>query len=164
MSQWGRPGFADSTQYKIGLPAALQEMKLETRVKIYALAVKSKFRRGTWNGCVLNQVGGVSSVHDAAQYFGESEHNIIKFIHAWDETSGHIKSDEQATKILINALLDAGLVEPTEKVTVVYSKDKVYRARIYTSEETRQVEELRAEIEAGAFDDLLAEMDSLALV
>lgn len=163
MSHWGRPGFADSTKYKVGLPAALQTFKLETRVKIYALAVKSKFKRGTWDGCVMNQVAGVHSAENAAAYFGEPVENIIKFIHAWDETSGHIKSDEQATKILVNALLDAGLV-PTCNPMEDQPKDKVYRARIYTSEETRQVEELRAEIEAGAFDDLLAEMDSLALV
>lgn len=136
-------------------------MSLSTRQKIYAVAVKSKFKRGTWNGCVMNQVANVTHSQAAADYLHEPVGLISRFIAAWDQTSGHIVDDAHATRILIEALMAAGLVE---KTVAEPEKYRVWRVRVYTSVETEMVEALRAEIEDGAFDSILSEMEELCLV
>jgi len=160
--EWGRPGFPQVFVPKSSLPGVIREMKLGTRQAIYAVAVKAKFRRGTWNGCVMNQVAdGSNNVQMAANYFGEPSDLIARFIAKWDETSGHITSDVQATKVLIHALMAAGLVDTPSETPVQH---KVWRVAVYTSDETLMVEELRNEIEDGAFDSLLERMEEFSLV
>jgi hypothetical protein len=52
----------------------------------------------------------------------------------------------------------------TEVSPCIVSDAKVYMVRLFTSEETQMVEELRAEIDAGAWDECLSKMDEFALV
>jgi len=162
-SVWGRPGFEKEIhehQQVNTLQGSLGGLSLATRRKIYAYVQKGGlFKRGTWDGCVMNAASGgiVQSFSDAAVYFGESEHKIMAFVHAWDATR-HSLTDLEATRKLESLLLEVGLTPVSPKFV---SDAKVYRVRLFTSKETAMVEELRAEIEAGAFDADIEAMKEL---
>lgn len=162
-SAWGKPGFAqDGYTSRNTLTGVLSDMKIGTRQAIYALAVKARFRRGTWDGCVMNQVAdGARNTFAAADYFGESESTISRFIRIWDLTSQNIADDGEATHVLVRALQHVGFVPASP---VVKDTSAIYRVRLHTSEETQQVEELRQEIENGAFDSLLDTAEEFCLV
>jgi len=162
-SNWGKPGFAKTLRPSDSLYTAVEGLKISTRQAFYAVATKKAFRRGTWNGCAFNGAadGAVSSFRAAADYFGETEEAVRKFIRAWDQTAGVIRSDQQATVLLKEVILHVGV---TEVSPCIVSDAKVYTVRLFTSEETQMVEELRAEIDAGAWDEILSKMDELALV
>lgn len=162
-SRWGRPGFekqASEIRGMQSLAGAVGALSLSTRQRIFAFIQRGgTFKRGTWNGCVMNAASGdanVSSIRAAAQFFNEPEHVIGDFIGQWDSTYG---DSQQANRLLEKVLLNCGLTGVSPKQED--SRVKVYRVRIFTSAETKAVEELRAEIDAGAFDEDLAKFQEL---
>lgn len=158
MSEWGKPGFAESglnLRPEHPLMRATRNLKIETRAKIYAVITRGEvMHKGTWNGCVFNKITNMSNASSVAALLDESVQNVERFISAWD---GLGLSDVKATVYLSRLLEDVGIVKETPKV----SAEKVHRVRLYTSEETKAVEELRAEIDGGAFDELLSQVDEL---
>jgi hypothetical protein len=73
-----------------------------------------------------------------------TRHVVEKFIKAWDQFRS--KDDKSPTEHLITMIEKVGLFEdnPSVKITT-------YSHRVFTSEETRMIEELRSEIELGVF-------------
>jgi len=165
-NKWGRPGF----EKEIGeirntrsLATATANLSLRTRQTIYAYMKRGGiFKRGTWDGCVMNAASGgnVSSVTAAADFFHEPVSNIAEFIQNWDLVSGTATA---ANRLLEQILLETGLTKesPIYKPPVEDSKVKIFRVRLFTSKETALVEELRKEIEEGAFDADLSELQEL---
>lgn len=165
-NKWGRPGFEkqiEEIRHTRNLAGATSRLSLSTRQRIYAFIQRGgSFKRGTWNGCVMNAASGegnVTSIQAAAAYFNEPIQVISNFIGQWDSTPGRT---EDANRTLERILLECGLTsESPEYKPQTESKVKVFRVRLFTSAETAAVEELRAEIEAGAFDKDLAEFQEL---
>lgn len=163
--EWGKPGFAKNLPSSHAMTDILGEMKLQTRQLLYGLALKKTFKRGTWNGCVMNVATDQHSAMDAASRLGEDVRVIARFIRRWDRSIENL-TEQQAQEWLITCLLSAGVVEGFERPTPIESDPsiKVHRVRLYTSEEDAAVEKFREEIESGALDSLLAEFDDLVLV
>jgi hypothetical protein len=165
-NRWGRPGFEKQMRelhHAGSLAGSVMALSLSTRQRIYAFIQRGgSFKRGTWNGCVMNAASGeanVTSISAAAHYFQEPYHTISDFIGQWDATPGDSVS---ANRTLEKILLEVGLTtESPEYKPQEENKVKVFRVRLFTSAETKAVEELRAEIEAGAFDADLAEFQEL---
>lgn len=162
-SRWGRPGFEKQITdlgYQRDLARATSALSLSTRQRIYAFMKRGgTFKRGSWNGCVMNAASGgsVSSIQAAASFFDEPLMVISDFIGQWDATHG---TTLEANRKLEKILLDCGLTTESP-VWQDQEKVKVYRVRLFTSAETKAVEELRAEIDAGAFDADLAKFQEL---
>lgn len=168
-NRWGRPGFEQeikSLKSHNDLRSATAALSMTTRQRIFAYIQKGgTFKRGTWNGCVMNAAsdGNVSSLRMAAEHFGETVPVISNFIGAWDSTS--YVEEARATIFLERILLECGLTTESPKPEPIeYEKVKVFRVRLFTSKETELVEELRAEIDAGAFDEDFAKFQELVSV
>jgi hypothetical protein len=168
-NRWGRPGFEKeigAIRHTRNLAQATGALSLGTRKLIYAFIKRGGvFKRGTWNGCVMNAASGtenVSTVSAAAEFFHEPYEVISAFIGEWDSTPG---GDRDANRQLERILLECGVTNESPVWTSEKEKDservKVYRVRLFTSAETAAVEELRAEIDAGAFDADLASFREL---
>jgi hypothetical protein len=143
MSGWGRPLFTKQ----------VIKLNVKSRRLIYAALEKGVFfNRGTWDGCVFNNITGLAGYERVADYLGDDVNAVTEFIRLWDSTSRGLSRSE-ANGQLRKALEFVGLderIKPLSSVTVV---------RVFTSEETKMVEELHQEIESGAFDELLKELD-----
>jgi len=159
MGNWGKPGFG--VRNPTTLMSTVSLLELSTRQKIYAFIQRGNvFRRQTWDGCVMNQIVGTKSITSTADKLSEPSWKISKFIHAWDRTATSL-TDGEATKFLAKCLEQVGLTD----VSPAYEADtKVthYTVRVFTSEETRLVEQLRKEIEDGAFDEDLSQIQELS--
>jgi len=163
-SRWGKPGFEQPFSIPNDLRRTVSKFSIATRQKIYAYIQRGGiFNYASWDGCVMNAASGgqVRSHQAAAEYFGELEYDVTNFIIAWDRFAAISPSRETATRTLKTILERTGLVEASPKEV---STAKIYRVRIFTSKETKMVEELRAEIEAGAFDNIVEEMKELCFV
>jgi hypothetical protein len=96
-------------------------------------------------------------VEVAAEKFGLTPYVVSRFIQAWDNFSS--PDEKTPTQHLMEMIEKIGLFSdhPTVRITT-------YKFRVYTSDETRMIEELRGEIESGAFIDGMAEAEDLLLV
>ena len=159
MGNWSKDGFVVQTKTKSALMQAVENLKLETRQKIYALASRGTvFQRGTWNGCVFNAItGGSQGVWAVANLLDENPNAVTNFITKWDALT--LESGWMATRYLMKLIENVGVV----KESPPKDPSKIVRKRIYTSEETLAVEAFRKEIDSGVFDDFLQEAESLVL-
>lgn len=153
MGQWGADEFLLNLDLKDHGPLfnAIKSLNAKARQAFYGAAMrKGHIAQGTWNGCAFNAGGdfvgvdNVTSYQSAAETFGLTPHVVEKFISAWDNFRSH--DEKSPTEHLITMIEKVGLFEdnPSVKITT-------YTHRVFTSEETRMIEELRAEIELGAF-------------
>jgi hypothetical protein len=166
MGKWGADEFVLQMDFKAhgALFTAIQNLNAKARQAFYGAALaKGQIEQGTWNGCAFNAAGdyvGVPDIHSyeaAATTFGLTPYVVSKFIEAWDAyrpTDGR-----NATEHLIEMLEKVGLFKdnPSIKITT-------YSHRVYTSEETRMIEELRAEINNGEFLEGMTEACELLTV
>jgi|KBSMisStandDraft_5_1062788.scaffolds.fasta_scaffold03491_5 hypothetical protein len=151
MGKWGADEFVLTVNLKDhgALYTAVQNLNAKARQAFYGAAMKKgNIAQGTWNGCAFNAGGdyvGVDGIHSyeaAAEVFGLTPYVVQSFISAWD--SYRPKDGRTATEHLIEMLEKVGLFKDNPSIDIT-----TYRYRVYTSEETRMIEELRAEIENG---------------
>jgi hypothetical protein len=153
MGKWGADEFILQVDFKAhgALFTAIQQLNAKARQAFYGAALaKGQIQQGTWNGCAFNAGGdyvGVDNIHsieEAAKTFGLTPYVVSKFISAWDMFRP--QDGRSATEHLIEMLEKVGLFKdnPTVQITT-------YSHRVYTSEETRMIEELRAEVNNGEF-------------
>lgn len=125
-------------------------MRLSAKAKqaMYAAASARTIRQGTWNGCAFNQAGveigngQVSSVSAAAEAFGCTMKAVSAFIQAWDSMP---ERGDEATGILRETLEEVGLFnEPTRAIRIIRTVE-------WKSEQTKLVEEFRAQMESPDF-------------
>lgn len=89
------------------------------RRALYAAANTGMLRRGSWNGCALNQAGTavglpVRSRGEAAYALGASPDAVRRFVEVWDRLWG---SNRRCTQLLREALEHVGLFAEDELTT-----------------------------------------------
>lgn len=151
MGKWGADEFILSVDMKDhgSLFTAIQQLNAKAKQAFYGAAMKKgEIAQGTWNGCAFNAggdfagVGEIHSIQAAAEKFGLTPYVVQSFITAWDQYRPH--DERTATEHLLEMLEKIGLFEDNPTVRI-----STYTYRVYTSEETRMIEELRSEIENG---------------
>ena len=152
MGKWGADEFVLSVDFKQhgALFDAIKSLNARAKQAFYGAAMKKgELQQGTWNGCAFNAgaefIGdrNVHSVEAAAEKFGLTPYVVSRFISAWD--SFRSPDEKSPTEHLMEMIEKIGLFtdNPSVKITT-------YAYRVYTSEESRMIEELRSEIDSGA--------------
>jgi hypothetical protein len=155
MGNWGKTYDPSTLRPEHPLMRATRALSVDTRAKIYAVITRGEvMHKGTWDGCVFNKITNMNNARSVASLLGEDEQKVMNFITAWD---GLPLNDIRATVFLSKLLEQVGIV----KEAPVHDDRKIVKVRLHTSEETKAVEELRAEIDNGAFDELLSQVDEL---
>lgn len=166
MGQWGSDEFILTVDLKDHGPLfnAIKALNAKARQAFYGAAMKKgHIAQGTWDGCAFNAggdfagVSGITSVEAAAQTFGVTEHVVKKFINAWDNFRS--VDDKSPTEHLMLMIEKVGLFGDNPSISIT-----TYTHRVYTSEETRMIEELRAEIECGLLLEGMDEACDLLVV
>lgn len=166
MGKWGSDQFILTVDFQShgDLFDAIKSLNAKARQAFYGAAMrKGEIAQGTWDGCAFNAGGQeigdsfVNSVAAAASSFGLTPYVVSRFIQAWDKFRS--KDEKTPTQHLMEMIEKIGLFEdnPSVKITT-------FTYRVYTSEETKAIEELRAEIDSGAFLDGMQEACDLLTV
>jgi len=158
MGKWGADSFMLNLDFASHgeLFDSIKSLNSTAKQAFYGAAMKKgNLAQGTWNGCAFNAGGeflghdNVGSVEIAAEKFGLTTYVVNRFITAWDKFRS--PDEKTPTEHLMEMIEKIGLFDDNPSVKITH-----YTYRVYTSEETRMIEELRAEIENGV---LLEGMD-----
>lgn len=124
------------------LRGAVALLSPKAKQAMYAASKTGMIARGTWNGCAFNKAGsvlgfGVASSDVAAQVFEMSEHDVDRFIRAWDSVDCN---DTEANRYLIEALESVGTHTPIN----AGRGRRIIRGYAYKSEATKFAEQLES--------------------
>lgn len=112
---WGSDGFSKKTNKmgvplatpqaprKSGFPGILSQFKASSLKAILASSYGNPYAKGTWNGCVFNQVTGQTTTATAASVLGEPRWLVSEFIGFWDSNK---ITTEELRGVVVRALAD----------------------------------------------------------
>ena len=160
MGNWGSEVFTANVP-KTPLDYAVFDLPKKLKQAMYAAASKNVIKKGTWNGCAMNQAGAeigqdIKSVHSTALAFGCPDTLISNFIKVWD---GLKKENAEATHLLLNSLERANLfAEPNEK------PPRIYSVLVYENEQKALRRAFDEMMEANQIPDVEVALEMLQLV
>jgi len=166
MGKWGADEFLVSLDFKShgALFDAIKSLNSKAKQAFYGAALKRGYiAQKTWNGCAFNAGGdfighdNVGSIQIAAEKFGLTTYVVGRFIEAWDNFQS--PDEKTPTEHLMEMIEKIGLFTDNPSVRIT-----TYQYRVYTSQETQMIEELRREIESGEFLEGMQEAEDLLTV
>ncbi len=137
---------------------AVRDLNPKTKKALYSSAMGNVFQRSTWNGCALNQASGgqVKSYSAGAEYFGESEANMVKFVAAWDSFPNFAGEDkitqEQQTMYLIDVIEQVGL-----ETSPVEAKSKKFTFQIDIKKSESELDSFLNSLSNDEIEEVLAD-------